>query len=110
MPVIIDRGLPIHGLYHILSYLEDQYPEPPLCFDTPDRRAMTRMAVDQIITDLYAGADENHPTFLALAQELAQGRFVMERLSLLDLALVPVSPPGPMWDKHRKAVLKAIAA
>ena len=108
-PTLVDHGLPIHGLHHILTYLEDQYPEPPLCFDTPDRRVIVRMAVEEIVNDLYASEpDCQHPTLLALAQELGTKRFVMDRLSMIDLALVPVAPPGVPWDRHRKAVAKAI--
>lgn len=104
-PLITDRGLPVRGLHNILSYLEDQYPDPPLCFETPDRRAIVHMAVDQIIEDLYVDAiDPQHPTLLALAEELTNKRFVMDRLSLIDLALVPVSPPGEPWNRHRNYV------
>jgi hypothetical protein len=108
-PAIIDHGLPVRGLHNILAYLEDQYPDPPLCFNTPTRRAVVRMAVDQIIDDLYVDEpDTQHPTLLAVASALHHQCFVMDRLSMLDLALVPVSPPGFIWDRHRRDVMRAI--
>lgn len=104
-PLITDRGLPIRGLHNILSYLEEQYPDPPLTFETPERRAIVRMAVDQILQDLYVDdLDPQHPTLLALAEALTHSRFVMDRLSLIDLALVPVAPAGKLWAQHEQYV------
>jgi len=74
------HGLPILRSAQHPHVLEDQYPDPPLCFDTPERRVIVRMAVDQDRRrPLRREPDSQHPTFLALAQELAHQCFVMDR-------------------------------
>jgi glutathione S-transferase len=110
-PAIVDRGLSIYGIHHILAYLEDQYPEPPLCLDTPERRAMVRMATEQIISTLFDNQVETKPPVLhALTADLVRvGPFLAgARLTMLDLAMVALNLPSPLWQQHKTMTLEAI--
>ncbi len=109
-PIIQDRDILITGLYPIIEYLEERYPEPRLFpLATPEDRARMRMLLDELLTNLFTNP-ENTPEIDWVQLMPAHGEFLLgTKRSILDLVIAATSPDDiEEFNAHRRQVLVSI--
>ena len=111
VPVLIDEGPPIHDSTIINEYLEEKYPDPPLTFSDPARRAEVRLWEDYGDRALLAPAeaifihnrgwrlfednklhefrDEIRSCLERLEQRLHDRQYLFDQFTLADVAFAP---------------------
>jgi len=98
--VIQDKNLEIHGLSTCIQYLDDKYPHPPFFPIEPEKRAVIRMMVNELI------AQPNKITFYS-EQIPHKGFFSGETPSILDIFLYALAPNDDAWRDFKRLVDKS---
>jgi len=93
--VIQDKNLRIRGLHASLAYLDEKYPYPPYYPVEPEKRAVIRMMLDELLTSGNVEAYE---------QSMPERFFAGSSPTLLDITLVHLAPNTELWNDYRNRI------
>lgn len=105
-----DGDLTITNITDIFQYLEDRYPAPHLLPWEPEAKAVAKELIKQITetyTDRYT---QQISTLRSLKPTIEHGGFIADRLSAIDLAVLPIidNSRDRLWHEYKERVLSAL--
>jgi len=95
--VIQDKNLEIRGLSTCIEYLDDKYPHPPFLPIEPEKRAVIRMMINEIMSQ---------PSKIEIyGQQIPEGEFFSGAVpSILDIFLYALAPNDSTWRSFKRLV------
>jgi len=95
--MIRDKNLEIRGMSTCIQYLDDKYPHPPFFPLEPEKRAIIRMMVDELMSqpnkiEVYAEQIPEYDFFSGFAP------------SILDIFLYALAPNDDHWRAFKRRV------
>jgi len=93
---IQDKNLTIRGFHACIGYLDEKYPHPPFYPIEPDKRAVIRMMIDDLLT--------GEADFSAYETFMPEHFFAGPVPSLLDFFIYELAPQTELWNNYRTRI------
>lgn len=92
--IIKDKNLEVRGIHACIQYLDEKYPCPPFFPQEPEKRAIVRMAIDDIIRNFNN---------IAVYEDLIpdEGFFAGPTPTVLDIIVYELAPDTECWAKFK---------
>jgi len=97
--VLEDKILRVRGLNASIQYLDEKYPHPPFFPIEPEKRAVMRMIIDDIVS--------TNCDYRTYESNLPEQFFAGPNLSILDIFLDELAPQSKLWDDYRNRIRTA---